>query len=169
MTHTAQPKTWAKLAQILGYSPSAIRNWRKLSGSPKTKDVETWLAFVEEQALGVVGNRVGKDREYWLGRQAEFRARLLEIDHRRATGELVPRAEVEEWTLRAAMTAKRVLFNLLENELPTKAEGLTAAEIRVIARDMGDTICDAMISEFAKSAADAAQPKPAQSAAETAA
>ena len=57
---------WAALAVSLGFTARAMRDWRKLPNAPQTPDEAAWRAFIEEAGLGIVGNRVGKDREQLL-------------------------------------------------------------------------------------------------------
>jgi hypothetical protein len=134
-------KTWEALATALKTTTKSIRAWRRLPGAPKGHDIESWNAFIEENGLGEVGNRVSQDREHWLTQQAEYRAKLLEIEHKKALGEIVLKADLDARDVRVAAAQKAALYEILTTELPVKSEGKSAVEIRVLNREAADRVC----------------------------
>lgn len=140
------------LARALGVSPTTIADWRDKfpTDHPKAYDVEEWKKFVEEQGLGIAGNRVSEDREHWLTQQAEFKAKLLEIEHKKATGEIVLKADLDARDTRIAMAQKAALYEILTTELPVKSEGKTVVEIRALNREASDRVCVIMQDRLAE-------------------
>jgi len=141
-TETGQ--TWSKLAIKLQVSTQAIREWRRLPDAPDVPDLERWKAFVELNELGIVGNRVSKDRETLLKEKLTKENRLLDLKIAKEEKTSVDRKEVDALFLHIATLAKTTLYPALERELPPKAEGRTAAEISLIGREMADKIVDQM-------------------------
>jgi len=137
-------KTWSAVAKALEISTVALRTWRAMPGAPAEPDIEAWKQFKDENGLGEVGNRVSEDREHWLTQQAEYRAKLLEIEHRKAVGEIVMRADLTARDDRIAMAQKQMLYDVLTTELPVLSEGKSAADIRILNRDAADRVCRVM-------------------------
>lgn len=119
----------------------AFREWRKLPGAPAGPELEAWVKFIEDNQLGNVGNRVSEDREHWLTQQAEFRAKLLEIEHKKVLGEIVMKADLDARDVRIASAQKAALYEILTTELPVKSEGKSAVEIRALNREAADRVC----------------------------
>jgi hypothetical protein len=143
-------ETWVSLAEATGFSARAFRDWRKLPGAPKEPDREKWIAFIEEHQLGVVGNKVSADREHWLTQQAEFRAKLLEIEHKQAEGKIVYKSDLDARDMRIAAAQKTALYDILTGELPVKSEGKSASEIRALNREAADRVCEVMQARLAE-------------------
>ena len=125
-----------------------------MPGAPDGPDHAAWVKFIEDNQLGNVGNRVSEDREHWLTQQAEFRAKLLEIEHKKAQGEIVMKADLDARDIRIATAQKALLYELLTNELPVKCEGKTAGEIRAMNSVAVDRVCVLMqerLSDWAAS------------------
>lgn len=142
------------LARALRISHTAISGWRQKFGAlaPRGHDVEEWRGFMLENGLGVAGNRVSKDREHWLTRAAEFRAKLLELEEQRVRGEIITRAEVNRLHLHVATSARSLLLQALETELPVRCDGLSAAAMRPIMRETVDRVIERLaplVEEFA--------------------
>lgn len=133
------------LARALGVTHPTIADWRaKFTNEvPSDYDLDAWRAFVESNGLAE-GNRVSKDREHWLTQQAEYRAKLLEIEHKKAQGEIVLKADLDARDVRIASGQKTLLYELLTTELPIKSEGKTAGEIRALNREAVDRVCALM-------------------------
>ena len=132
---------WPLLAKQCGISRQSLLVWRKLPGAPQTPDKAAWLAFIDENDLGQVGNRVSKDREELMRENLAKRNRLLDMEIAVKNRTMVDRASVDAMLLHVATMQKAVLFPALERELPAKAEGRPAAEISVLGREIGDRIC----------------------------
>lgn len=130
------------LARALGVTHPTIADWRaKFNGSvPQDYDLVAWRAFVEENGLAE-GNRVSKDREHWLTQQAEYRAKLLEIEHKKALGEIVMKTDLDARDVKIAVAQKAALYEILTTELPVKSEGKGAVEIRALNREAADRVC----------------------------
>jgi len=134
-------KTWKAVYEATGFSHMAFREWRKLPGAPNEPDLEAWAKFIEDNQLGNAGNRVSEDREHWLTQQAEFRAKLLEIEHKKATGEIVMKEDLDARDVRIASAQRAALYEILTTELPVKSEGKSAVEIRALNREAADRVC----------------------------
>lgn len=132
------------MQEALGFSETAIKTWRGLPGAPTEPDKAAWLEFIEANGLGVGGNRVSEDREHWLTQQAEYRAKLLKIEHQKADGEIVMKTDLDKRDQRIASRQKAALYEALTGELPVRAEGKTATEIREMNREAADRICQIM-------------------------
>lgn len=128
-----------------------IGDWRKKFPLlvPIGYDLTEWGRFVDENGLAQGGNRVSKDREHWLTQQAEYRAKLLEIEHQKALGEIVMKADLDARDVRIAMAQKTALYEILTTELPVKAEGKSAVEIRALNREAADRVCVVMQERLA--------------------
>jgi hypothetical protein len=139
MNETKQ--TWKAVYEATGFSHTAVREWRKLPGAPEGPDPVAWVKFIDDNQLGNAGNRVSADREHWLTEQAQYRAKLLEIEHKRAVGEIVMKVDLDARDARIAGAQKAALYEILTTELPVKSEGKSAGEIRVLNREAADRIC----------------------------
>ena len=102
-----------------------------------TRTIQGMFQFYREQADKSKG-RLSELRSANLEKQN----RRLDIEIARAEGEMIEMREVDEAFLRIGLLLKSILFAALEQELPAKAVGKTADEIRLIARDIGDRMCD---------------------------
>ena len=125
-----------------------MRDWRKLPGAPQTASIEAWQAFIADNELGTVGNRVSGDREELLKDKLTKEIRLLALKIAREEKTSVDRAEVDALLLHIATMQKTVLYPALERELPAKAEGRTAAEVSLIGREIGDRLCAIFASQI---------------------
>lgn len=135
-------ETWSRLAEILQFTVQAISRWRRLPGAPEgPQNVAAWREFIAANDLGIVGNRSSKDREALLIEKLTKENKLLDLKIAKEERTSVARSEVDELLLHVATLQKAVLFPALENELPPRAEGRSAAEISVMGRELGDRIC----------------------------
>ena len=143
---TKPPNSDRSLAKALGVTHTTIGDWRsKFPGlTPKDYDVTAWQSFMDENGLGGTGNQVSGDREHWLTKQAEYRAKLLEMEEAKERGETISKAELDKRDQRIASAQKAMLYELMTTELPIKSEGKSAVEIRILNRDAADRICQAM-------------------------
>lgn len=137
-----KPITWSNLSQRLGVSVQTIKNWRdNYPGEcPGTPDFEEWKKFVSEKGLGVVGNRIGSEREKML---VEVLAEDLATKRlRRAKEEkrVIDREKMDDLHHRIFTRQKAVLYAALESEYPGKVAGRTAGEVRILGRQLADRI-----------------------------
>ncbi len=139
------------LAAALGVTHPTIGNTRKRfpETCPKGYDVDEWRRFFDENGIGE-GNVVSKDREHWLTQQAEYRAKLLAIEHQKAEGAIVYKSDLDARDVRIAIAQKSALYEILTTELPVKSEGKTAVEIRALNRDAADRVCSVMQQRLAE-------------------
>lgn len=121
--------TWTQLSKDIGFATQTVRDWRKLPGSPKTPDADKWREFIEENQLGVAGNRVSRDREYWLTKKAEKDVALLEIKIRKEEGSAIGIEEHDDYVGRLGQSIRSSLLTL-ENVVPRLA-GKSQAEMRI--------------------------------------
>lgn len=148
--------TWGRLAKGLGYSTEAFRAWRKLPAAPQEPDPVKWQEYIEEHDLGVVGNRVSKDREELLRENVEKKNKLLDLQIDRESVRSVDRGSVGALLQRIGSMQKAMLYAALEREYPGKVVGRNAAEIAVLGRNLADRISDVMqrdVEEWEKSLA----------------
>ena len=119
-----------------------INKLRKDAAAPKSNDPNEWDVWLDKHPeVGLAGNRVSEDREHWLTKQAEHRARLLEIERLKADGEVVMKSDLDARDARVALAQRTALYEILTTELPVKSEGKTAVEIRGLNRDAADRVC----------------------------
>lgn len=119
-----------------------------MPNAPQSPDLESWRAFIDAHELGIVGNRVSKDREQLLKEKLEKENKLLDLKIAREEGTSIDRTAVDALLLHVATMQKTVLYPALERELPAKAEGRTAAEISLIGREIGDRLCAVFSSQI---------------------
>ncbi len=143
-------QTWGRLAKQLQVSTNAIREWRKLPGSPETPEYEPWKAFVAENQLGIAGNRVTPQREALLVESVQKKNRLLDLEIARKEGSSVDRSAVDALLVAVFTRQRAVLYAALEGEYPGKAVGRTASEIRVLGGQLAGRICDVFSRDVEK-------------------
>jgi hypothetical protein len=132
-------KNWAVLAREVGATRQSIANWRKLDGAPEDPHVEQWRAFMEENNLGrstsatLTGLRADVERE---------KLRKLRRENEVAEGSVVPVDAV--LTINRELSARLglLLKVKLMTELPSLCVGQPIAEIRAVAQQKIDEICD---------------------------
>lgn len=132
--------TQSALAVRLGYSPAALREWRKRPGAPQTWNEYEWRRFIDEQGLGMPGHRIPPARERLI--QARLREEVITARLRRKKEEasLVPAEEVERFLTQTMGMSRMVLINKVQNEMPARAVGLSASELHLLGRNMVDEI-----------------------------
>ena len=94
--------------------------------------------------MGVVGNRLSKDREELLRENVEKKNTLLDLQIDRESRKSVDRASVGALLQRIAAMQKAVLYAALEREYPGKVVGRNAAEIGLLGRQLADRVSDVM-------------------------
>ena len=115
-----------------------------MPGAPASPNPAEWQQFIEENELGVVGNRLSKDREELLRENVEKKNTLLDLQIDRESRKSVDRASVGALLQRIAAMQKAVLYAALEREYPGKVVGRNAAEIGLLGRQLADRVSDVM-------------------------
>lgn len=143
MTEHAK-QTWKALYADLGFSHTAFATWRKLEGAPTEPDREAWIRFIADKGLGETGNHVGGDREELLRQKLTREIAILDSKLDREHRRVISRDEVSRLLLHIATQQRSKLYQFLETEAPPKLDGLPAAQMRPLLREMADSICDTM-------------------------
>lgn len=133
-------------------STTAILAWRKLAGAPTVPDYDQWVAFRDEQELGIVGNRVDKGREELLKENLVKKNRLLDLEIAEKERKSVDRNAVNQMLLRMGSLIKTVSFQRLEHEMPAKALGMGAPveDMRRLGRETAEALCEVFAQEMDK-------------------
>jgi len=100
-----------------------------------------------ERRFSFVGGIVGKElqgKAYWDEKIRKFKATLLELETRKATGELIPREDVEKGQIARVMAIKRA-FLALPSQVAPKLAMKEPREIEVIIYEA----ISAIVDEFA--------------------
>jgi len=113
-------KTIDEVARIMGVSYRTVQRWKK-DGMPETKDgyydletVRTWHAARLEE-----DNTEGK--AFWDERIRKYKASMLELELKKATGEVVSRDEVEKGRIARVIAVKRELLAIPTRLAPVLA------------------------------------------------
>jgi hypothetical protein len=120
-----------------GYFPAPVDGVYQLS-----KTIVGMFRYYREQAEKAKG-RITDLRQENLEKQN----RRLDIEIKKIEGEMIEMSEVDGAFMRIGLLLKAILFGALEQELPAKASGKTPEEIRLIARDIGDRMCECYAAE----------------------
>lgn len=120
-----------------GYFPAPVDGVYQLS-----KTIVGMFRYYREQAEKSKG-RITDLRSVNLEKQN----RRLDLEMARIEGTMIELREVDEAFMRIGLLLKAILFAALEQELPAKASGKTPEEIRLIARDIGDRMCECFAAE----------------------
>ena len=139
-------KTMEEVARIMDVSYRTVQRWKK-DGMPVTKDgyydldqIKAWhdgtgISDDEEELQG---------KAYWDEKIRKFKATLLELETRKATGELIPREDVEKGQIARVMAIKRA-FLALPSQVAPKLAMKEPREIEVIIYEA----ISAIVDEFA--------------------
>ncbi len=136
-------KTAEAVAQVMDVSERTIYRWRN-EGMPVTKDgyydlekIRMW--FEERERSGVT-----EGKAFWEEKIRKYRASLLELDLKKAIGELISSEEVERGRIARIIAVKRTFLSL-----PTRiAPVLSMKEPREIESILYEAIAE-VIDEFA--------------------
>lgn len=123
-----------KVAKVFGVSTRTVAYWTR-DGMPTTPqgkydllEIRAWRTLKKQKK----GQSVKKDSlEVWDARFREYKARLAEIALKKASGELVSRAQVEKDLIHISLTVKRA-FLALPRQLAPQLIGLEARQIESI-------------------------------------
>ena len=112
-----------------------------MEGAPKGRDVEEWKTFVMAHKLGARGPRTeGTLKDEKTRHEIEILKAKLDREHRR----VIDREEVNRLLLHIGTGARTDLYQFFETEAPPKLDGMSAAQMRPILREMADSICRKM-------------------------
>lgn len=141
-----QGLNWKMLAAKLGVSVQSVAVWRKMPGAPLEPIWEQWEPFVKEHKLGEQVRRLSgfELREEKTKHEIELIKAKVAKEQRR----VIDREEVNQLLLHIASRAKTMLYQFLETEAPPKLDGLPAAQMRPILREMADSIADEMAGQI---------------------
>lgn len=147
-----EPTTQAELGKRLRVSSQALSGWKKLPGAPTGYNVDEWKAFMDENQLGISGNRVVGTREGLLQENLVKKNRLLDLEIAEKEKKSIDRTLVNGLLLRLGSLQKTVLFQKLEKEMPAKAaaHGAPAAEMAALGRETADALCELFTQEMDK-------------------
>lgn len=142
-----QPLTWILLASKFGVSVQTMKVWRQKEGAPVTTDFAEWEKFVKDSGLGMknIGGAVLKDEK------TRHEIEILKARLAREKRTVIPAEEVQALLLHLSTQSRTVLYQFMETEAPPKLDGMSAAQMRPILREMADSICEKMgdlISDF---------------------
>lgn len=142
--------SWEALAGKLGVTRQSIVNWRMLPDAPTNRDPVKWGAFIKERGLGVKG---AKSCNSLREEKTRHEILLIQAKLAREKRAVVSIDEVNRLLLHLSTDGRTMLYQFLETEAPPKLDGMSAAQMRPILREMADAIADRMadlIGQFEK-------------------
>ena len=134
--------TWEELAGKLGHTRQALAYWRKRADAPLGTDFEQWREYVKKNELG--GNGKGLAGGALRDEKTKHEIELLKAKVAKEQRRVIDREEVNQLLLHISSRAKTMLYQFLDTEAPPKLDGLGAAQMRPILREMADSIADEM-------------------------
>jgi len=128
------------LAAKFGVSVQTVKVWRQKDGAPATTDLAEWEAFVKKEGLTtrVLSGGLLKDEK------TKHEIEILKARLAREKRTVIPADEVNSLLLHLSTQSRTVLYQFMETEAPPKLDGMSAAQMRPILREMADTICEKM-------------------------
>lgn len=132
--------SWEALAQKLGVTRQSLVNWRPMDGAPQDRDPAKWEAWIKEKGVGVKGRRGSELKDEKTRHEIELLKAKIDREHRR----VIDREEVNRLLLHISTRARTMLYQFLETEAPPKLDGMSAAAMRPMLREMADSIADEM-------------------------
>jgi hypothetical protein len=133
--------SWDALAVRLGVSRQSIVNWRNLEGAPKDRDPDKWKEFIATSKLGARGPRSSGELK---DEKTRHEIEILKAKLAREKRTVIPAEEVQALLLHLSTQSRTVLYQFMETEAPPKLDGMSAAQMRPILREMADSICEKM-------------------------
>jgi len=107
-------KTIEEVAKVMDVSYRTVQRWKQ-DGMPTTKDgfydldeIKAWHTSRNEDSMNEFKDR----KEYWEDKILEYKATMLELDLKKATGEVVSKDEVEKGRVARIMMIKREFLSL---------------------------------------------------------
>ena len=137
-----QPLTWILLASKFGVSVQTMKVWRVKEGAPVTTDFEAWQAFVKKEGLGTTIR--GLAGSQLKDEKTKHEIEILKAKLAREKRTVIPAEEVNALLLHLSTQSRTVLYQFMETEAPPKLDGMSAAQMRPILREMADSICEKM-------------------------
>ncbi len=138
-------KTMEEVAKVMDVSYRTVQRWKQ-DGMPTTPDgfydleeIKTWHASRTEKDK----TELQESKEYWDEKISRYKATKLELDLKKATGELVSREEVDKGRIARIIAVKRA-FLVLPRVMAPK---LAMKEPREIEAELYEAISD-VIDEF---------------------
>jgi hypothetical protein len=136
------PQSLPELAASLGFSVTSVRHWARRPDAPQGYEVAAWRAYILENGLGVVGNRVSGEREALLIAIGKENLATARARRRKEEGSAVDAAVVDAFLGDMAMRARLKLYDAMMNQLPGKVVGRLPAEVREVGRKIADSLCE---------------------------
>ena len=138
-------KTMEEVAKVMDVSYRTVQRWKK-DGMPVTAD-----GFYDLDAIriwhderGIIDGEETEGKAYWEEKIRKYKATLLELDLRKATGEVISSEEVDRGRITRIIAIKRSFL-----ALPTRlAPALAMQEPREIEAILYEAIAE-IIDEFA--------------------
>lgn len=116
-------KTIEEVARVMDVSYRTVQRWKQ-DGMPTTKDgfydldeIKVWHDSRNEKDK----TELQESKEYWDEKIRKYKATMLEMELKKATGELVSREEVERGRIARIIAVKRSLLVLPTRLAPTIA------------------------------------------------
>lgn len=136
-------KTMEEVARVMGVSYRTVQRWKQ-DGMPTTQDGFYDLDQIKEwHAARSDKDEIQVSKEYWEERISSYKASLLELDVKKATGELISKEEVERGRIDRIIAVKRTFL-----ALPTRiAPALSMREPREVEAILYEAITE-IIDEF---------------------
>ena len=128
--------TWEGLAATLGVTRQSVVKWRNLEGAPTDRDEVKWAAFMRERGLGKATGQELKDEK--IRHEIELLKAKVDREHRK----VIDRDEVNRLLVHIGTDFRTMLYQFLETEAPPKLDGMSAAQMRPILREMADSVLE---------------------------
>lgn len=141
--------SWETLAGKLGVTRQSLVNWRVLEGAPPDRNEAAWELFIKERGLGVKGRKSDSLKDEKTRHEIELLKARIARENRR----VIDRDEVNQLLLHISTRARTKLYQFMETEAPPKLDGMSAAQMRPLLREMADSVADEMadlIGQFEK-------------------
>lgn len=135
---TDKQLNWTDLAKALEVTRPTLATWRKVAGAPSEPDLVAWQKWAESNRARLAGSKELRDEK--TRHEIELLKAKLDREHRK----VISRDEVNKLLLTVATRQRSQLYQFLETEAPPKLDGLPAAQMRPLLREMADSICDTM-------------------------
>ena len=133
-----------QVARVFNVKLRTVQYWVK-DGMPVRQDGKYSITDINAWRL-VKKGPTGKQKSFGWGEKEKqdavfrkYKAKLVEIDYKKAIGDLIPRAEVERGRVERIQTVKKSLLALPKRMAP-QLVGLEARQIEVILKERMDEI-----------------------------
>ena len=92
---TLKQPTFRTLAEALAVNSSTLHQWRKIDGSPRTRNPEEWLRWIETSGKGA-GHRVSVERETLIVEKLQEEIERLKLANAESRRDTLPRDQVRK-------------------------------------------------------------------------